>query len=90
MQNEPVDGCHGAPRRQRFDDIYRNRYDALAQARSVFLQGCQLPERWQNRASYSVAGAVHRRLAALGFAVHKRPGLPPKRERLQAEKIIGV
>lgn len=35
-------------------------------------------------ASYTVAGAVRRRLAGLGFAVEKRPGLPPKRERLQA------
>ncbi|OIN92995.1 MAG: hypothetical protein AUJ20_05710 [Comamonadaceae bacterium CG1_02_60_18] len=54
MQIEPVDWDNGAPRSQRFDDIYRNRYDALAQARSVFLQGCHLPERWQGRASFTL------------------------------------
>lgn len=54
MQTEPVDWRDGAPRSPRFEDIYRNRYDALAQARSVFLQGCELPARWQQQASYTV------------------------------------
>ncbi|MGE3142130.1 MAG: tRNA (5-methylaminomethyl-2-thiouridine)(34)-methyltransferase MnmD, partial [Hyphomonadaceae bacterium] len=35
-------------------------------------------------ASYSVAGAVRRALAAAGFAVEKRPGFAAKRERLEA------
>jgi tRNA 5-methylaminomethyl-2-thiouridine biosynthesis bifunctional protein len=35
-------------------------------------------------ASWCVAGAVRARLAALGFAVQRLPGLPPKRQRLQA------
>lgn len=35
-------------------------------------------------ASYTVAGTVRTRLQQLGFRVEKCPGLPPKRERLQA------
>lgn len=35
-------------------------------------------------ASYSVASAVRETLLSLGFTVKKRPGLPPKRHRLEA------
>lgn len=35
-------------------------------------------------ASYSVAQAVRETLQSLGFTVKKRPGLPPKRHRLEA------
>ncbi|MBL8549357.1 MAG: tRNA (5-methylaminomethyl-2-thiouridine)(34)-methyltransferase MnmD [Hyphomonadaceae bacterium] len=35
-------------------------------------------------ATYSVAGAVRRNLAAAGFAVEKKPGFAAKRERLEA------
>ena len=35
-------------------------------------------------ASWCVAGSVRTRLADLGFTVQKMPGLPPKKERLEA------
>jgi len=35
-------------------------------------------------ASWCVAGAVRQALRQCGFVVHKRPGLPPKRHRLEA------
>ena len=35
-------------------------------------------------ATYSVAHSVRQRLTELGFHVEKRPGLPPKRQRLEA------
>jgi tRNA 5-methylaminomethyl-2-thiouridine biosynthesis bifunctional protein len=35
-------------------------------------------------ASWCVAGAVRQALRESGFVVHKRPGLPPKRHRLEA------
>ena len=35
-------------------------------------------------ASWCVAGSVRTRLAELGFTVQKMPGLPPKKERLEA------
>lgn len=35
-------------------------------------------------ASYTVAQSVRETLQSLGFTVHKRPGLPPKRHRLEA------
>lgn len=38
----------------RFDDVYASRAGALAQARSVFLQGCGLPEMWAGRRHFTV------------------------------------
>lgn len=40
---------------KRFDDIYATREGALEQARSVFLTGCGLPERWRGRSEFTVA-----------------------------------
>jgi tRNA 5-methylaminomethyl-2-thiouridine biosynthesis bifunctional protein len=39
-------GDDGVPRSARFDDIYFSTADGLAESRSVFLQGCGLPEAW--------------------------------------------
>ena len=38
----------GAPRSIRFDDVYYSRDNGLAESEFVFLQGNQLPCRWQN------------------------------------------
>jgi len=45
---EPVDWMDdGSPRSARFNDRYRSSSGGLAQAVSVFLAGCGLPERWR-------------------------------------------
>ena len=54
---EPVhwdEGDAGMPRSARFGEPYRSRSGALAQARTVFLQGCGLPERWQGADTFTV------------------------------------
>jgi len=45
----------GAPRSSRFDDVYFSREDGLAEARAVFLAGCDLPEAWRGRRRFCVA-----------------------------------
>lgn len=48
--NEPVTWLEdGSPYSPRFQDRYRPRSGALAQARHVFLAGCGLPDGWQGR-----------------------------------------
>lgn len=39
----------GAPYSARFGDVYRSRSGGLAQARTVFLGGCGLPQGWRGR-----------------------------------------
>ena len=56
-------------------DIWRDEVMALVAARSA--PGARA-------ATYTVAGAVRRALAAAGFAVERRPGHGRKRERLEA------
>jgi tRNA 5-methylaminomethyl-2-thiouridine biosynthesis bifunctional protein len=57
---EPLDGpvldwtAEGAPRSQRFDDIYFSAADGLAESRAVFVQGCGLPEGWRGRPHFTV------------------------------------
>lgn len=51
---EPVLWQDQAPHSSRFSDIYRTRYGALAQSRSVFLAGCGLPEGWRGRPQFTV------------------------------------
>jgi len=51
---EPVLWRDGAPHSKRFGDVYRTRYNALAQARSVFLHGCGLPGRWQQQTQFTL------------------------------------
>jgi len=53
-QPEPVAWRDGAPHSDRFGDVYRTRYNATAQARTVFLHGCGLPGRWQQRAHFTL------------------------------------
>lgn len=45
----------GAPRSGRFGDVYFSREDGLAESRTVFLQGCGLPEAWAGRRRFVVA-----------------------------------
>jgi len=45
----------GAPRSQRFGDIYFSRDGGLDETRAVFLQGCGLPEAWRDRPHFTVA-----------------------------------
>lgn len=44
----------GAPRSERFGDIYYSLQDGLSESRAVFFQGCGLPEAWTGRRSFSV------------------------------------
>ncbi len=44
----------GAPRSRRFDDLYFSRAGGLAEARTVFLQGCGLPQGWRGRDRFVV------------------------------------
>jgi len=44
-----------APRSRLYDDVYFSRADGLAEARAVFLAGCDLPGAWRGRARFSVA-----------------------------------
>ena len=44
----------GAPRSPRFDDVYYSSAGGLAEARTVFLDGCGLPEAWEGRSRFTV------------------------------------
>ena len=46
---EPAFDAEGTPYSPRFEDIYHSHAGALAQCEHVFLQGNQLPERWQQQ-----------------------------------------
>lgn len=53
--NEPVQWLEdGSPHSPRFNDRYRSRTGGLAQAATVFLGGCGLPERWRGRTQFTV------------------------------------
>lgn len=53
--NEPVVWqSDGSPHSARFNDRYRSRSGALAQASVVFLGACGLPERWRGRDQFTV------------------------------------
>lgn len=53
--NEPVVWqSDGSPLSVRFNDCYRSRSGALAQARVVFLGGCGLPLRWRSCDQFTV------------------------------------
>lgn len=45
----------GSPRSARFDDVYFSQQDGLAEARTVFLGGCDLPGAWAGRPRFCVA-----------------------------------
>lgn len=52
---EPVEWApDGTPRSARFDDLYHSRSGGLAQARHVFLHGCELPQAWADRAQWRI------------------------------------
>ena len=53
--NEPVEWMDdGSPHSHRFNDRYRSRSGGLAQAVSVFLAGCGLPEGWRVEDRFTV------------------------------------
>ena len=43
------------PRSLRYQDVYFSKSDGLSESRTVFLQGCGLPEAWKTRTRFSVA-----------------------------------
>ena len=45
----------GTPFAPAFEDCYFSRHNGLAEARYVFLQGNQLPERWQSKPFFTIA-----------------------------------
>jgi tRNA 5-methylaminomethyl-2-thiouridine biosynthesis bifunctional protein len=45
----------GPPRSHRYGDVYFSREGGLEEARTVFLAGCGLPERWSGRRRFTVA-----------------------------------
>lgn len=45
----------GSPRSGRFGDVYFSREDGLAETRTVFLAGCDLPGAWDGRRRFCVA-----------------------------------
>jgi tRNA 5-methylaminomethyl-2-thiouridine biosynthesis bifunctional protein len=53
--NEPVVWLSdGSPHSPRFNDRYRSRTGGLAQANTVFLRGCGLPEAWRGQSDFSI------------------------------------
>jgi tRNA 5-methylaminomethyl-2-thiouridine biosynthesis bifunctional protein len=44
----------GTPEDRRVGDIYFSRESGLEETRTVFLQGCRLPERWADRSSFTI------------------------------------
>jgi tRNA 5-methylaminomethyl-2-thiouridine biosynthesis bifunctional protein len=48
-------GADGAPRSRLYDDVYFSADDGLAEARAVFLGGCDLPRGWSGRRRFCVA-----------------------------------
>jgi tRNA 5-methylaminomethyl-2-thiouridine biosynthesis bifunctional protein len=46
--------AEGAPRSDRFDDVYFSVADGLAESRAVFLGGCGLPQAWAGQDRYTV------------------------------------
>ncbi|MEO6339213.1 MAG: tRNA (5-methylaminomethyl-2-thiouridine)(34)-methyltransferase MnmD [Caulobacteraceae bacterium] len=53
--SELLDWADGTPRSPRYGDVYFSAVDGLAEARSVFLQGCDLPNAWAGRRRFVVA-----------------------------------
>lgn len=45
----------GTPVDSRVDDVYYSVADGLAESRAVFLEGCGLPQAWQDRKTYTIA-----------------------------------
>ena len=45
----------GTPVDPRVNDVYYSVEDGLAESRAVFLEGCGLPDRWQDRTSFTIA-----------------------------------
>ena len=53
-QAQTVEWRDGTPYSPRFKDIYHSCAGGLAQARQVFMQGCGLPQAWQQQAQWRV------------------------------------
>ncbi|MGE3770663.1 MAG: tRNA (5-methylaminomethyl-2-thiouridine)(34)-methyltransferase MnmD [Bdellovibrionales bacterium] len=48
-------GDDGLPRSRAFGDVYFSATDGLAETRTVFLGGCNLPAEWQNTKHFTIA-----------------------------------
>jgi tRNA 5-methylaminomethyl-2-thiouridine biosynthesis bifunctional protein len=48
------DEARQVPVSARFQDLYHSATGALAQARHVFMGGCELPQRWQGRSAFTI------------------------------------
>lgn len=44
----------GRPWSPRYGDVYRSRAGAFDEARSIFVDGCRLPERWRSRDRFAI------------------------------------
>jgi len=70
-------GEDGVPRSPRFDDVYYSSAGGLAEARSVFLEGCGLPDAWTGRSRFVIGelgfGTGLNILALLDLWRHARP-----------------
>lgn len=47
-------GADGAPRAAHFDDVYFSKDNGLAEAETVFLTGCGLPEAWRGAHTFAI------------------------------------
>lgn len=45
----------GTPVDERVGDVYFSRHNGLEEARTVFMQGCGLPDRWAGRETFTIA-----------------------------------
>lgn len=72
-----LDWTGAGPRSRRFDDVYYSAESGLEEARTVFLQGAGLPERWNGRRRFVVGelgfGTGLNILALLQLWARRRP-----------------
>lgn len=72
-----INWTDGVLRSTRFNDVYFSLEGGLAESRTVFLQGCGLPERWAEQSHFTVAelglGTGLNMLATLGLWREIRP-----------------
>ncbi len=50
-----IDWLEDTPKSRNYDDIYFSTDDGIAESSYVFLQGNNLPQRWQNRTRFTIA-----------------------------------
>ncbi len=93
MDQNPIsaelDWSGRSPRSVRFDDVYFQIEDGLAETRHVFLAGCGLPEAWQGRSLFRVGelgfGSGLNMAALLDLWRRHRPSLDARLRLLSTE-----